>query len=306
MMDKPDLWEDEKPINKQGYLTTLLGDKALEIIEKEAKRDHPFFMSLHFNAPHWPWEGPDDEAESKRLASKAGRDVFHFDGGSMDIFAKMVTTMDTQIARIMSKLEDLGIAENTIIIFTSDNGGERYSDTWPFTGKKTELLEGGLRIPAIVRWPGHIAPGIVSEQPMMSMDWLPTLLAIAGIEADAGYPSDGMDLSASFAGQPAVQRTFCWRYLNMAQEACRSGDWKYLKILNNSFLFNVVDDPLERANMKDRRPDIFQKLVQKYQEWNANMLPLDLESSTGGFSGADVADHFGVPDRHMVTNVIPD
>src|SRR3546814_16866871 len=88
---------------------------------------------------------------------------------------------------------------------------------------------------------------------MMSMDWLPTLLSLAGTSPDPSYPSDGIDLSAALAGAAPVPRTLCWRYLNLAQQACRSGDWKYLKILGNSFLFNVVDDPLERANLKAAR-----------------------------------------------------
>lgn len=217
----------------------------------------------------------------------------------MATFAQMVTAMDAQIGRILSKLEELGLADNTIVIFTSDNGGERYSNTWPFSGKKTELLEGGVRIPAIVRWPGHIAPGTVSEQVIISMDWFPTLLDIAGIAPDPQYPSDGMNLSGIFAGQAPVSRTLYWRYLNMAQEACRSGNWKYLKILDNSFLFNVVDDPLERANMKDRRPDIYQDLINKFRKWDAAMLPLDPNVTTGSFSGADMADHFGVQKRRM-------
>ena len=99
--------------------------------------------------------------------------------------------MDLQVGRVLQALDANGVAENTIVAFTSDNGGERYSDTWPFTGRKTELLEGGLRIPAVVRWPAGIAPGSVSDQVMMSMDWLPTLLAAAGtglLVALAGGP----------------------------------------------------------------------------------------------------------------------
>src|SRR4051794_41287349 len=85
-------------------------------------------------------------------------------------------------------------AADTIVIFTSDNGGERYSDTWPFTGRKTELLEGGLRIPAVIRWPGRIPCGAVSEQVTIGMDWFPTLLAAAGSVPDPEFPSDGIDL----------------------------------------------------------------------------------------------------------------
>src|SRR5271169_5826896 len=106
----------------------------------------------------------------------------------------MIQEMDLQIGRVLEALRANNLAENTIVIFTSDNGGERFADTWPFTGRKTELLEGGLRIPAVIRWPGHILRGSVSEQVMISMDWLPTLLAAADTAPDPAYPSDGMNL----------------------------------------------------------------------------------------------------------------
>ena len=148
-------------------------------ITRYAKIGQPFLLSLHFNAPHWPWEGPDDEAEARRLTS-----LFDYDGGSQKTYARMVTRMDLQVGRVLQALEANGIADNTIVIFTSDNGGERFSDTWPFTGSKTELLEGGLRIPAIVRWPGRIPAGRTTEQVMITMDWMPTLLAAAGAGPD--------------------------------------------------------------------------------------------------------------------------
>src|SRR5215472_3461716 len=110
-------------------------------------------MSLHFNAPHWPWEGPDDEAESRRLRQPGSGGIFHLDGGSQKTYQRMIEAMDRQIGRVLEALDANRLAENTIVIFTSDNGGERFADTWPFTGKKTELLEGGLRIPAVISWP---------------------------------------------------------------------------------------------------------------------------------------------------------
>lgn len=96
--------------------------------------------------------------------------------------------MDLQIGRVLHALDANGVSENMIVIFTSDNGGERYADTWPFTGRKSELLDGGLCIPAVIRWPGHIRQGSVSEQVMIGMDWLPTLLAAAGTTPDPAYP----------------------------------------------------------------------------------------------------------------------
>ncbi len=176
------------------------------MINHYADADRPFFISLHFNAPHWPWEGPDDEAEAKRLAGKPGG-IFDFDGGSQKTYAAMVTRMDYQIGRVLQALEDRGLADDTIVVFTSDNGGERYADTWPFLGRKTELLEGGLRIPAIIRWPGHAPAGASSEQVMISMDWMPTLLADRRDQAGPGLSHgrdepDGADLRSRRTGEP--------------------------------------------------------------------------------------------------------
>ena len=117
-----------------GYLTDLLGSRAVNVVDAYAKSGQPFLVSLHFNAPHWPWEAPGDEAESQRLKS-----LFHFDGGTQRTYQRMIQQMDLQVGGVLQALDTNGIAENTIVVFTSDNGGERYSDTWPFTGRKTEL-----------------------------------------------------------------------------------------------------------------------------------------------------------------------
>src|SRR5450755_1120261 len=154
-----DLWDDDMPVEQAGYFTTLLGDRAVKTVTDYAAQRRPFLLSLHFNAPHWPWEGPNDEAESQRIRALAD-----YDGGSLKTYAAMVGELDKQVGRVLQTLASTGIANNTIVIFTSDNGGERFADTWPFTGKKTELLEGGLRIPALVRWPSHIKAGSTTQQ----------------------------------------------------------------------------------------------------------------------------------------------
>lgn len=286
-----DLWDDDMPIHKVGYSTELFGDRAISVIEGYAKARQPFFLSLHFNAPHWPWEAPGDEAESQRLAAKS---LFDFDGGSLATYRRMVQAMDAQIGRILRTLETKGIVDDTIVVFTSDNGGERFSNTWPFTGRKTELLEGGLRIPAVIRWPGRISAGRTHEQVMASMDWLPTLLAAAGGAPDPAYPSDGMNLLPVLTANPApVPRKLFWRYKANAQRAARDGDWKILKMLDKTFLFNVVADPLERANLRDRHRDIYDRMVAEWTEWNKDMLPEVRESFTDSFDSGQLADHFG-------------
>jgi arylsulfatase A-like enzyme len=286
-----DFWDGDVRLEKQGYMTDLLGERAVELVDEFAKRKAPFLISLHFNAPHWPWEAPGDDSESKRIASK---NMMDHDGGSLPVYKQMVERMDYQIGRVLATLDKNGLSNDTIVIFTSDNGGERFSDTWPFTGKKMELLEGGVRIPALMRWPSRVAAGRTHDQVMISMDWLPTLLAAAGTSPDPKYPPDGMSLVPALTQNAApVPRKLFWRYKANAQRAARDGDFKILKIKNNTFLFNVVDDPLERANLRDRRRDVYDRMVREWNEWNASMLPEVKESATFNWAGADVADHYG-------------
>jgi arylsulfatase A-like enzyme len=290
------LWEDDVQVREIGYLTDMLGSRAVNVVDGYAKSGRPFLMSLHFNAPHWPWEAPGDEAESKRLASGGLRSLFDFDGGSQKTYQRMIQEMDLQVGRVLEALNANGLAENTIVIFTSDNGGERFADTWPFTGRKTELLEGGLRIPGIVSWPARIPQGRTTNQVAITMDWLPTLLASTGVSSDPAFPSDGINLLPLLAQNAApVERKLFWRYKANAQRAARDGDYKYLKILDNTFLFNVVEDPMERANLKERRKDIYDRITAEWYAWNATMLPEIDESSTDNFTGGQLADHIGTP-----------
>jgi arylsulfatase A-like enzyme len=284
-----DLWDDDTNITQPGYLTDLLGDRAVKVVTDYAKAKQPFLLSLHFNAPHWPWEALGDEAESQRI-----RALTDYDGGSAATFAGMVTRMDLQIGRVLKALETEGIANNTVVVFTSDNGGERYSDVWPFTGRKGDLLEGGLRIPAVVRWPGHIPAGKTTEQVAVTMDWLPTFLAFAGASPDPAYPLDGISLSPALTqnSQPVSRKLF-WRYNANAQRAMRDGDMKFLKLNENTFLFNVVADPLERANLKARQPELFNRLAAEWEVWNQAMLPDDpARANVRMWYSDQVADHY--------------
>jgi len=287
-----DLWDDDVPVRQMGYLTEMLGSRAVDVIKGYAKARQPFLVSLHFNAPHWPWEAPGDQAESDRVIAK--RNLQHYDGGTQKTYQRMIEAMDQQIGRVLQTLDANGLTQNTIVIFTSDNGGERFAATWPFTGRKTELLEGGLRIPAIVSWPARLPQSRTTDQVAITMDWMPTLLAAAGVAADPAFPPDGMNLLPHLGqGAAPVTRTLFWRYKANAQRAMRDGDFKFLKILDSTFLFNVVEDPMERANLKDRRKDVYDRLVADWLAWNATMLPEVNESVTGGFTNDQLADHIG-------------
>ena len=187
-----------------------------------------------------------------------------------------------------------GLSANTIVVFTSDNGGERFSKIWPFTGMKGELLEGGVRIPAIVRWPGRVAAGSVSDQPMITMDWLPTLVAAAGHAARSGLSVRRRGLGAGLSGAPAHPRKFYWRYKAGSQRAVRDGDFKYLRIAGNEFLFDVAQDPRERGNLRDRRKDVFDRLKGDWEAWNATMLEERPRPANYLQTGNVAADHYGV------------
>jgi arylsulfatase A-like enzyme len=284
-----DLWDGDTKKDEAGYLTELLGHRAEQIVDKFARRTEPFFLSLHFSAPHWPWEPPGDDAESRRIV---GTRLLHYDGGSLAVYRQMVESMDQQVGRILAALERRGVARDTIVVFTSDNGGERFSDSWPFSGRKTELLEGGVRVPALLRWPRRLRAGGTSDQVNVSMDWMPTLLAAAGARPDPAYPLDGIDLLPLVGSGKAQPRRLFWRFKSNAQRSMRDGDFKWLRIGPNDFLFNLADDPMERANLKARQPEVYQRLVREWEAWNAGMLPESPDTAPVLQSPADAPDRY--------------
>jgi len=256
-----DLFENETPLHRKGYLTDLITDRAVEFVKR--KRKDPFLLSVHYNAPHWPWETRADAAEAKRIEK-----LYHFDGGSLATYLTMIRQMDEGIGRILSALKFSKIEQNTIVVFTSDNGGERFSDTWPLVGKKMDLLEGGIRVPYIVRWPAKVKAGSVTAQHAVTMDWVATFLAAAGVAPHRDYPLDGMNLlSVLKFPLKTFKRDLFWKMLYRNQKAMRSGDWKYLSVEGDEFLFNLAKDERERANFGNREPQRLAALRAKVLAW---------------------------------------
>lgn len=290
-----DLWENETPVAKAGYYTDLLADRAVEYLA--TPRTKPFFVSLHFTAPHWPWTGPKDEAIEKGIPPTTGN-YLHGDGGDLTTYGKMVESLDAAVGRILHALKINGLQENTIVVFSSDNGGERFSKNWPLSGQKTELLEGGIRVPMIISWPGRIRANQVNDQVTTQLDWLPTLLDAAGTVPHPDYPSDGISLLPvllGIVGKLERRQPLFWRYHAVAQRAVRSGNWKYLKINNNEFLFDVVVDKRERANLAKKFPNVLATLRDQWEVWNVSMLPFTLTNWTHNISPAIQADHYIYP-----------
>ncbi len=253
-----DLYQGEREVHRTGYLTDLLTEEAVSFVKRA--RGKSFLLSLHYTAPHWPWETRADAGESRRI----GGAISHFDGGSLSTYLEMIRAMDEGIGRLMRELDD-----DALVVFTSDNGGERYSDTWPLVGKKMDLLEGGIRVPCIARWPAGLAKGKTAAQLAITMDWVATFLEAAGVPPHPDYPLDGVNLLKESPG-----RELFWRMKFRDQKAMRRGPWKWLSIEGNEFLFDLSRDQRERANLAQREPEIFAELRCRYAAWDASLPPV--------------------------------
>jgi len=263
-----DLYENLEPSHAEGYLTELFSERAVQYISR--KHNKPFYLSLHYNAPHWPWEGPGDK--NLDHDHRAGGRGLPAAGGSLSIYGEMVKSMDAGIGDVLKALKSANVEKNTLVIFTSDNGGERYSFNWPFSFQKGNLWEGGLRVPAIVHWPGVVPPGKVTNEAVVTMDWTATILGVTATKADPNYALDGTNMMDICTGtRAAFDRTICWRITT--QDAARMGKWKYLRANGQEHLFDLSVDPGEKNELKLAHADVFEKIRDEYQKWNAQMLP---------------------------------
>ena len=188
----------------------------------------------------------------------------------------MMKSMDAGIGRVLRALRRAKLERNTLVIFASDNGGERYSYNWPFAFQTGHLWEGGIRVPAIVRWPGVVAAGRTTEQAAITMDWTATILAATATSADPAYPLDGEDIFPVCTGRSDVHdRKLFWRMArsDARGEAARVGKWKYLKEEDKERLFDLSIDPGEKNDLGNKNPDVLEDLKKTYLAWDAQMLP---------------------------------
>jgi arylsulfatase A-like enzyme len=284
-----DLWFGEEERADEGYLTDLISQRAVDFIDRMADGANdgtPFFLSLHYTAPHWPWETRDDEA----LAQEVKDNLFHLHGGNIHTYRRMIHHMDEGIGQVMAALKRHALADNTLVVFTSDNGGERFSDNWPLVGGKMDLTEGGIRVPWIAHWPAVIAPGRTSAQACMTMDWSATMLDAAGVAPDPAFALDGVSLLRVLQrdGQE-FDRPLHWRMNHRGQRALRDGDWKYLRVDGHDYLFNLPADERERANLGGREPQRLAAMREAWETWNATMPPIPIDATISlGYSVQDM------------------
>ena len=284
-----DLYLNDDEHSEEGYLTDLLSHRAVDYVQRMAasgQDDQPFFLSLHYTAPHWPWETREDGD----IAQSVKSNLFHLDGGNIHTYHRMIHHMDEGIGWLLDALRDTKQLDNTLIVFTSDNGGERFSDNWPLVGGKMDLTEGGIRVPWIAHWPAVISAGAVSSQHCLTMDWSATMLDLGGATIPDSHPLDGISLRPVLQDPThLIDRPLFWRMNHRQQRAMRSACWKYLRVDGNDYLFNIDLDARERANLGHREPERLAAMKQAWEDWEATMPPIPEDASISlGYSSKDM------------------
>ena len=272
------LRQNNEVVRIEGHATDLFSQWAIDYVHDHVENEAPWFMFLSYNAPHTPIQPPPEWFERVRQRPEIS-----------DQRAKLVALiehMDDGIGRVLAALDDTEQANETLVVFVSDNGGYLNvgARCGPFRGGKQDMYEGGLRIPAGMRWPGHIAPNSESDRVLLTMDLLPTLCAAAG--SDVEIPIDGRSFLPHALGesQPDVPRTLFFmrregnnRYLGQDYYAVREGDWKLLH--NNPHapleLYNLRDDPQEEENLAAQHQDVVNRLASalRHQIQRAGAVP---------------------------------
>ena len=255
-----------QPEGLEGYLTTTLTDGAIGFIRDN--KNNPFFVYLAYNAPHGPLQAPDSYiGKYSKIEDRKRR-----------IYAAMVHSMDDEIGRVIETLDELGLRENTLVCFMSDNGGPEHanaSDNGPLRGGKGEVYEGGIRVPFMMSWPGKIKPGQISDDPVLSLDLMRTALELGG--ASISPKVEGVNLMPYVTGSQSgvPNEALFWRMENGTDYAVRSGPWKLLKARDQSGiqLYHVDEDISETNNLASRHPEVVGRLLKLYEDWNAKNIP---------------------------------
>lgn len=258
------IYRNEKPINDTGYLTDNLGRESVSFIERY--KNQPFFLYLPFNAVHWPLQ-----ALQKYIK------LFNTGDKNRDIYLAMLRSMDEAMGKVLDALKRTGDDDNTLIIFFSDNGGARknFANNGALRDFKQSVYEGGIRIPFIVRWPGKLPKGTVCDEPVISLDAMPTICAAAGAELPDDRVYDGKNMLGVLRGQikGPLHKNLFWDD-GVKQWAVREGKWKLLFNRESSLeLYDLESDISEKNNLVKQRPEIVQRLQKTYTDWKKQMAP---------------------------------
>ncbi|MCH2115675.1 MAG: sulfatase-like hydrolase/transferase [Pirellulales bacterium] len=257
------IFDQGRPVDRMQYLTREIGSQSVRFIEESIAqdKDKPFFLYVAHHCPHVPLHVPKETWEKYESLGL---------GANAQTTRAMYDELDASVGMIIDKLEALGIRENTLIIYSSDNGGgvTEAQLNWPFRGGKFDFLEGGIRIPTIVSWPDRLPAGRVYREPMMHMDLLPTALAAAASGLDPQF--DGVNLLPYMRGErtdPPHETLYWCESTSQDDWAIRDGDWVLVYTVIGQGLFNVREDPEQINDLRSLRPDKLRELKEKYAAW---------------------------------------
>jgi len=268
-----DWWNGERPVREEGYVTRLVNRHAVQFIDRH--KDEPFFLLIAHEAVHYPYQGPGDQPE--RLEGEGGKYVRR--PGRMDraaAYQEMMKEMDEGIGQVMQALRQHGLEENTLVVFTSDNGPTGPGSAGTLRGRKGTLWEGGHRVPAVFHWPGKIPAGKDSDQTAISLDLFPTLLAAAGVTAPADVSLDGQNLLPVLTdGKSLGERTLYWGHGKA--RAVRVGPWKLIVggrgVGQEPKLYHLADDLSEVNDLAREQPDRVKQMSKLLADWEQDVAP---------------------------------
>lgn len=260
-----DWWKQDKKEDEPGYITDLITEDALSFLDR--KKEGPFFIVLHHGAPHYPLQ--DRETPGFRVVNDGIGKQPRQKVDAKAVYPRMVEIMDEGVGRIVAKLKELKLRDNTLIVFCSDNGPAADGSSGGLRGRKGQLFEGGHRVPGIFNWPGKLPEGIICDVPVLTMDLLPTFVTAGGGVVDPKRNLDGVDVLGVLRGKEKVREPLFWRFKGNA--AVRDGDWKLLRPSltkpANAMLFNLAIDRNETSDLSAKNPEKVKALLKLLQDW---------------------------------------
>ena len=269
------IYDNGNRINTSRYLTDELSINAVKFIEDNS--NNPFFLYLSYNAPHTPLQAKEEDLLRN----------MHIKGEKRRIYASMVTSMDDGIGLVLDKLEQMNIIDNTIVIFFSDNGGVEWynhSDNGELRGIKGDFFEGGIRVPFVMQWPKIIPKGIVYDKPIIALDVFATSIAVANVENHTINEIDGVNLIPYIIGENNnyPHKYLYWQNRDKEIDVIRDDRYKYLRIKNKEFIFDLSNDISEENNLINSSKQIYDNLKFEFKEWEKDMIdPIFLDLGMG-------------------------
>jgi arylsulfatase A-like enzyme len=265
-----DLFENASPVHVDGYMTDLITERALKFVDEHAGA--PFFLEVTYNAAHWPFQVPDHPSVAANHARFVQPE--ENDTATRQDYVAILERADQGIGQILQALQRRGLERNTLVVFMNDNGGEWVSRNAPLFNRKGTVWEGGIRVPAIFRWPGHLPAGRVSGQVGIVQDVTASILAATGSTVPDSARPDGIDLLPMLEGRtPPIERTLFFRFGTgpAKQIAVRQGPWKLLVDGAKRYVFDVSKDVGERNDLTNQRQDVARRLRPLLAAWEADV-----------------------------------